>query len=432
MTTQAPVLTRTMPMGMPAIIGRAGIALIMMAAATATWGLIKFPMGGVADMFLLAAIGLAGIATLFGDLRFKLPWWVFVPPVAILICVIVRQLDATPYYLRVLRYQVTYYKPESVVKGAFWIFAMLAVPLGIAACTGWDRRVPRWVMGSYVTGVAISSLVALTDLAGLTHVSEGIGYASNNLRQPGLTEHPNTLGFTCVISIPFVVYFISTVKRKWQWLPALAFIILLGGVAATGSRGAQVMVPVVLLGSFLFVKNKRETARTVALAVSGALLVAVTLLITVLPANIRDDLYRFGSSTSATQNSNDDRLILLRLAVGDFSRYPIFGAGIRHVVEAHNIYLQILAAGGVVLGIAMLVYWGAILFDCWTLGRLDNSFGYYLLISIIAWMILGAIENQLTDRHFYYTVGCIAAISAFRSTPDEESSVFPPPAQRSS
>ena len=41
----------------------------------------------------------------------------------------------------------------------------------------------------------------------------------------------------------------------------------------------------------------------------------------------------------------------------------------------------------------------------------------FLMISIGSWLVLGIVENALTDRYEYFTVGCIAGLaSAYLAT----------------
>jgi hypothetical protein len=281
-------------------------------------------------------------------------------------------------------------------------------------------------MGAYVTGTAISSAIAIVDLTGLTNIGRSLpgnltllatnSSADSSNRMPGLTEHPNSLGFTAVVSIPIVIYLMGTIRRRW--IGTILLIALLGGVIASGSRGAQIVAPLEVLASVLSLPkglpNGRSIARFFSISAVAAIVVSLAVLVS-LPTDIRNSVLRitsFDSLVTAGNASNEGRLTLLGDALFDWLRYPIFGAGIRHIVEAHNIYVQLLAAGGLVLMAAMLVYWLSMLRDCRRLSTLGVDYARFLMLSILGWLALGLVENQLTERGIYFAVGCIAGLAS--------------------
>lgn len=413
--------------------GRVAIGFVLLAALTVTWNGIKLPAVGVpADIFILLSLVISGFMVVFGDLRFSVPIWQLIPCLAILMCVLVRQFDPAPYYLRVLRFQVQGYKPESATKALFWLFAILIVPLAIIACIAIERRAAVWTMGAYVTGATLSSVVAITDLTGVTpHIGRSLAAVTgarsslfnadlSDNRVPGLSDHPNTLGFTAVLSIPIVIYFIGTMRRKW--IGAIALIVLFGGILACGSRGAQAVAPLVALAAMLWMPNRRSLTRVFSIS-ALAVVVAGVLLLVSLPSDVRQGVFRVIQgvnsdqyAVSAISASDAERLSVLRNGVADWQLYPVFGAGIRHIVEAHNIYVQLLAAGGVVLAVAMLVYWFWMLRDCWRLSKLGIVYARFLMLSIGSWLILGMVENFVTDRYVYFAIGCVAGLASVNLT----------------
>ena len=417
----------------PPIVGKVAIAFLLLGALTSTWTGIKFPMFGMpSDVLIVLSVAISGLLVVFGNLRFSVPLWTLAPCAAILLCLLIRQFDPEPFYLRVLRYQVQAFRPENQTKALFWLFAILIVPLAIIACTAIERRVTVWTMGAYATGATLSSVIAITDLIGLTpkigRIVAGtnrnnslFGYDIENMRWPGLADHPNTLACTAVLSIPVVIYFLSTMR--WKWIGAIALIALFGGVLVSGSRGAQAMAPVVALAAMLWTPNRRSLTRVFSMTVFGAVVAALLLVIS-LPSEARRKILRLIQGfnvdryvISSTEASDAQRFTVLKQGLTDWQSYPVFGAGIRHIPEAHNIYLQLLAAGGFVLFIAMLLYWYWILRDGWRLSRMGIVYARFLMISIGSWLVLGIVENALTDRYEYFTVGCIAGLaSAYLAT----------------
>jgi hypothetical protein len=405
----------------------AAVGCLLLAGLTVTWTGLRLPvLGDPADLLLIMSFGICALMVIFGDLRFSVPIWTLIPPIAIIACVLVRLFDPPPYYLQVFRFQVGVSAPDSLVKALFWLFAILIVPQTIIACIAIDRRVAVWTMVAYVTGTAISSGVAIVDLTGLTNIGRSLSgnltaiLTNSNVdtsnRMPGLADHPNALGFTTVVSIPIAIYLMGTMRRRW--IGTILLIALLGGVLASGSRGAQIVAPLAVLASVLWLPKRLPNGRSVARFFSISALaagVAGLVVLVSLPSNIRDSVLRITSYDSflAPGNaSNDSRLILLGEALFDWRLYPIFGAGIRHIVEAHNIYVQLLASGGLLLMAAMLVYWFSMLRDCWRISNLGVAYARYLMLSIVGWLAIGLVENQLTERGAYFAVGCIAGLAS--------------------
>jgi hypothetical protein len=287
------------------------------------------------------------------------------------------------------------------------MIALIGVPLVITASAQIDRRAVTWVLAAFVSGVAVSSTVAVSDLLGLTHISASLGYDSISLRQTGLAIHPNTLGVVCALAAPFAVYFLSRSARPL--IPLAALVLLFAGAALCGSRGAQAAVPVATAVAFFFVPNAAQAFRRLAVSgVIGASVAAIALWRT--QPEAFSQIFRFTDADSSAAGSDSERTVLAAQAVSDTLAYPIFGIGIKHITEAHSIYLQVLSCGGLILALGMAIYWAGALRGAWTLTREKEPLGPFLLIAVTTWLILGAIQNQLTDRLLYYTIGCVVAL----------------------
>jgi hypothetical protein len=442
MARTSPVLRAGTAIYFPPLVGTVAKLSLLLAALIVTWTGLRLPgLGDPADLLLVMSFGLCGVMVVFGDLRFSPRAWIFVPVVAVIACVLAREVDPPPFYLQVMRFQILGYRPDSLLKALFWLFALLVVPLTIVACTVIDRRMATWTMAAYATGASVSSVVAMVDLTGATNIGRNLpgnlttalinNTVDSSNRMPGLTDHPNSLGFTAVVSIPIVVYLMGTMRRRW--IATIMLIALLGGVLASGSRGAQVVAPLAVLVSFLWSATKRPSMRFISIS-ALAVIVAGLVAVFTLPAHIRESVLRITSLTSivsAGNASDTGRLTLLGDALFDWRLYPIFGGGIRHIVEAHNIFVQLLASGGLVLFGAMVVYWLAMMRDCVLLSRLGFGYPRFLMVSIGAWLVLGLVENQLTERGVYFTVGCIAALASVHlvhQRADEESAGLVDPA----
>jgi O-antigen ligase len=168
--------------------------------------------------------------------------------------------------------------------------------------------------------------------------------------------------------------------------------------------------PAAVLGAILVSPHKKKLVGRLAATLTAAVLGGLAALTQLAPRTL-DKLFRFDESR-ASLGSNDERVFLHAQAWNDFKNYPIFGIGIKHIAEAHNIYLQMMSAGGSVLVAGMLIYWFGTLRSCWVAKRSGEALGAYLMVSVIAVLVIGVLENQLTDRYLYYTIGCAAALAA--------------------
>ncbi|MGV9827820.1 O-antigen ligase family protein, partial [Gordonia sp. NPDC003429] len=385
---------------MTILCSRGAIAALVLAAFSTTWGVMHVSVIQIADLFLILAIGLVGMMTIFGGLRYQVRWWVWAPATALLICGLARMLDPIPDYYFADRYQLPEGVPGDLVKIVIWLLAVLAIPLCITACTAIDSRVPEWVAVSYLAGSSVSSLVALSDLSGLTAISGSFGYTNITLRQTGLTAHPNTLAFVAIVSIPVAGYLLGSNSRFKQIFAAVTLVILAGGIAVSGSRGAQALfLPVVLVTILVQPRTRRAVvAKKIGIVALITALAGAALLIVALPASAMTDLFRFGSDNAGATGSDTQRTTLADQGFRDFANHPFTGIGIKHIADAHNIYLQMISAGGLVLLFGMFALWFGCLSDGWRLTTRGVRLAPFLTISVGCWLILGMVENPITDR----------------------------------
>lgn len=402
---------------------RFAVAPILLASFTSTWAIVK-PIAGplaLSDYLLALSLVITVPLLIIGKVPLAIPGWIFIPALVIPVCVLVRQIDPPKDHSNVSRLQIQLDNPDSLHHALIWLAALYVVPFAVIAAAAIERRVVEWVMGAYVAGVAVSCVVAITDMLGMTHIAAGLTYQQSaaspvqydwqTTRYAGLSDHPNMLGMVCVISLPIVIYFMSRMRRTW--IPGMAFIALSAGLLASGSRGAQAFSVMTVVVAVLCVPNRRAVVRAISFTMSIIVAGGVVSLFTVL-ADSRRWLLRFtgGGDPFEAQRSNESRLGLLEQGWGDFQQHPLFGAGLQHIAESHNIYLQLLAAGGVVLLMGMLAYFACILRDCWRLSRNGMMLARFLMTSIASWLVLGVIENEIVDRELYFTVACVAALVA--------------------
>ena len=399
----------------PKSISRLAIITLLGASFTCTWGGLRvLPAGQIGDAFLgLCAVLVIGLV-LFTDLRFTTPFWMWIPPIAVIICTVIRWFDPVPFWQIVTGYTIAPYTPNNLPKAGVWLVALIFVPMVVIGCSKLYARTPQMVIGAFTAGVCVSSAVAVSDLMGYTRIA--VTYGSQNeveTRGLGLTTHSLFLGVTCVISIPFALYFVHNSRHLWQKAIAGAGLLLLfGGALASGSRGAQAASVVVAAIMVVAAPNRKASLvqSLLGLGLAGVIMVAFAQLFL---GDVLSSLVRFGGGTGVMDVSTSDqtRVSAARQAFVDMERYPIAGVGMKAINNAHGIYMQLMQAGGVILLIALVVYWLWCLRDAYVVQKLGHPVAAYLFVSIAAWLILGVIENQLIDRLLYYSIGCVAALS---------------------
>jgi hypothetical protein len=395
----------------PNSISRLAIACLVLASFTTTWGGLRvLPAGQIGDAFLALSFAFVLGLVVFTDLRFTTPFWMWIPPIAVVLVTAIRWFDPVPYWQTVTGYTTTPFAPNNLPKAAAWLVALIVVPLVIIGCTKLNPRTPQLVIGAFTAGVCVSSAVAISDLMGYTRIAVTYGMQNEvETRALGLTTHSLFLGVTCVISIPFAMYFLHTGRHKW--IPAIALLLLFGGALASGSRGAQAASVCVAAVMVVAAPNRKASfvQSLLGLGLAGVIVVAFAQLFL---GNVLGELVRFGGGTVEIGTSDQTRTSAARQAFEDMQNHPIAGVGIKAINNAHGIYFQLLQAGGVILLIAVLVYWIWCLRDAYLVEKLGHPIARYLFVSIAAWLTLGVIENQLIDRLLYYSIGCVAALSA--------------------
>jgi hypothetical protein len=118
------------------------------------------------------------------------------------------------------------------------------------------------------------------------------------------------------------------------------------------------------------------------------------------------------SGDPTTTGSDNAREELAGLAVDQFTARPLQGIGFQVIQDAHSIYLQLLAAGGVIALAAFLTYlWG--LWDCVRRVRAgpERDVATAAGIAVLMWLVNGVIDSQLADKYLYVVPGLLLALT---------------------
>ncbi|WP_162240805.1 O-antigen ligase family protein [Microbacterium sp. Leaf151] len=386
-----------------------GGALLVVAALTSPWNALNIANNRPGVLFLALAALLISLDTLATRAPGRSPLWVWLPALAVAIVVGVHAVipvDAS-YLLGRFEYvtalDVTTINPW--VRAGQWVLAMTVLPAVLALAA---RRRPAWVprvITAWVIGAAVSALVAILDFAGITNVSVTLlGFQNGLSRGAGLSFHPNSLGISCAVAAPAALWIMG--GRRWLGLLLLA--VTSAGAVFSGSRAAQAGVIVGILLVLMFATRSRRVIPWLI-----GLVAAIVVYVLVLDPSIlqqTSELFRFSSANAA--QSDEGRSDLAAQALLDLQHSPLHGLGIEYVLLAHNIYLQLLAAGGLLLFLAVVSYWVMSIRDAWRVRGFESGLTVYLAVSVSVWLLGGWVSNQLIDPFLYFPVAGIAAAFA--------------------
>jgi hypothetical protein len=380
--------------------------LVMVAAFTAAWSGVNVASVKLVDMVLaIAAVTAVGALT---SSPFHPPWWVNVGAIAIGTILVVHAIAPTSY-----RYLNSRLRPNAAVLtageapyvvGLEWLVALLVLPwlvVSVVNCTGRPVYPIAW---AWMAGAALSAGVALSDFFGLSQIGpEVTGLPHFSGRETGLATHPNNLGFSCVMTVPVAIHLAS--KRHLIGVGCVALLVC--GILLSGSRGSQLgIVLALVLAAVLVPSRARLTPLMVYITCWAGVIIAWQW--DTVTAQF-GEMLRF-ANTGDTLRSNSLRSLLARQALSDFDYNPAIGIGYEVLVDAHSIYLQILAAGGLLLATGMVLFWFGLVRAGWRL-RYFDPIAIFLVASVIVWLAVGLVENQLTDRYIYFPVAAIAALA---------------------
>lgn len=303
---------------------------------------------------------------------------------------------------------------DDLLNLAKYLVAVAVLPV-VAVIAVHDR--PRRVQAlayAWLGGIAISSAVAVTDHLGVTHISSSlIGFTDISGRQPGLSVQPNHLGVQIVMGVPLAVYLWSRGRRALS----VGYLILgFLGLYVAASRGAVAAAVVALLLAVLVQPGVRRHA--------GAILygTGVAALVYAMIGNPEALLSKLRLTASVgTAVSDSERSQLRHQAVLDWQHSPLFGIGYGHANDGHVIFLQVLAAGGLIALAGFLFLTVGTMYSAWRGVTVESSLARALIASTAAWLVIGLVENQLTDQYLYVPIALVVALWAAqrRAEPSE-------------
>lgn len=377
------------------------------------WDGIRFGVGSLVNLFLVVAF-LATLVLVVRERRaVPLPGWMLLAATGLIISALLT--IAFPPALRLKHASLTVLLQSAGVPYLLgqrsdisallkWEIAWMVMPV-ILMINGRTRERCRLLLDLFALAAAISAVVALLDVAGL-HFLASRPIVDN--RSSGLTIHPNYLAFESALAVPVTLLWIARGGR-WTTAGLIASGALLGGVYSSGSRAAAVGAVLAVAITVVFVPRLRR--------LSGLTLPFVGIVVVVLLAftNAGTQILhkvRLDSGDPSTLASNTTRSEAAHTALAQFRDRPIEGVGFQVIEDAHNIYLELLAAGGLITLVSFVVYLGGLggAYARMRDGPLRDE-ATVIAASIAVWLAGGAFDNQLIDKFLYVMPGLLLAMA---------------------
>lgn len=281
--------------------------------------------------------------------------------------------------------------------------SLLIVPLIVGVAGSTSRRC-RALLDLWAIGAVVNAAVGVLDYAGI-HIAPHVIEAH---RSSGLTIHPNYLALGSVLAIPAAMLWLGR-SRRWTVAGFLGVAVLVGGVYASGSRAGSVASVIAIVLTAVTIPRLRRIGMTL-LPLLGIGLVAVALF-TKLGQEVIHQL-RLGAGDTSAAGSDFQRGADAQLALAQIGARPVQGVGFSVITDAHVIYLQVLAAGGVIAMASFLV------FVCGLAGSARRAWSSpwhdavaAASVTLGVWLVNGFFDNQVADKYLYVVPGILIALA---------------------
>jgi O-antigen ligase len=400
---------------------------------TISWNGIRFAGGAIGDAVMAVAF-VAVIAYLVLERRaLTLPPWLLLTGLGFLIAALLVMI-LPPSNSLLERTQLQRATLEAQAGGALLVtprsdllalaefeLSSMLIPIMLLATATTPKRCKR-LLDLWALSGAVCAFVAVLDYTGVAHLSP---YPLIGSRSSGLTIHPNYLALTCDITLPAVLLWFGR-SRAWTMAGLAASASLLGGEYASGSRAGAAAI--VLAGVATVVCIPRLRVGLVRILPLLGMTLLPLLLFTHTGRHLLAQIRLNG--TLNTSGSDFDRRSLAQIAIAQFQARPVQGVGFAEIEDAHNIYLQLLSAGGLIALTSFAVFCGGLLKALRrSLFGPNRDLALAAGISVITWLVNGLFDSQVADKYLYVMPGLLLAISAVRaaqqsrSAPADESPV---------
>lgn len=218
-------------------------------------------------------------------------------------------------------------------------------------------------------------------------------------RRIGFSTHPNIMGLCAMLAVGVAIVLWEVMPRFWGVMALGAATLCAGGVWVSGSRAALLALVAMLV---LYPVVSRSVLTAVALFGLSLPVIFAAAQAILAGENSADNAFGRLLGGGSASYSDLDREMLADVARAEFEAHPVLGAGLADVYAAHNIYLQIVAAVGVV-GLAFFIAMlASVLLRCLSI---DRRF-VLLILPCFGYVMIGVITTIIWDRF----VWCVLAL----------------------
>lgn len=384
-----------------------------------TWNGLRLAGGAAGNLLMILAFGAIVAEAVIARRSVPVPAWLLAAGGG---CVLAAMLNLiwppNPTWLdqSLLSYRVDFLPPppgfvvprSDLLTLAKFEVCLVLVPVLIAAVATTGARVHR-LIDMFVLSATINAAVGVLDFAGIPLAPMNAGDG----RDAGLTLHANYLALTCTIAIPLALLWAGRGGR-WRTPGVVATGVLLGGEYVSGSRAGAVTAALAVIVTVAALPSLR---RALGFVLPVAAMALVPLLVLTPFGHQLLDQVRITNSTTAS-GSNTARSDLAHLALRQIGARPVQGVGFGVIEDAHSIYLQLLAAGGVICLASFATFiggmWGA---ARRALASPERDAAAAALTAVVMWLANGVFDAQLADKYLYVVPGLLLAMSCLAAAP---------------
>ncbi len=300
---------------------------------------------------------------------------------------------------------------------------LLGLPVIALVLIDTPRRLQRTVE-AWLLAASLSAFAGAVDLAGHLNIGlrlTGIDFVLYTHRAQGLTLHPNSLGLVSAMALPVAltraIRPVAPGAGLGFTLRNLGYALTLAvGILVSGSRSGLLAAVVALVALPFLQDPRRRVGRLLAIPLIVVGMLGVVVLDSPLAASLGIVTgSRLTGSAAGTNVSNDYRISAYSSALREIARDPVVGQGFAVARVAHDIYIQLLQAGGIIaLGAFLVVISGAFRVRRKIERRPERAPNSDLAVacnaSLVAWLVNGTLQNQLYDRFLYIPLGMLLAL----------------------
>ena len=184
-----------------------------------------------------------------------------------------------------------------------------------------------------------------------------------------------------------------------------------GGVVVSGSRASLLGATVVC--TVALIKFGRRFRRMAVAALLATIFSFQAVGNAALPA--QNALHRsFGAQVASSEQSDSGRREALNSTVKEIASHPATGVGFSNALEAHDVYLQLLASGGPLALVGFLIVAGTSIAPLRRLSRntvagSDRLLHVALAASFAGFLVADVFQNALWDRFVWIIPVLLAA-----------------------